>query len=88
MKIVIGLSVLIVVLGVFFASTNPDGLEKVAEQLGFASQGTTQKSIMTDYRIPFIPQEQLSIAAAGVAGVLIIAFFFWANVAINKKLRK
>lgn len=88
MKIVIGLSVLIVVLGAYFASTNPDGLEKVAEQLGFASHGAAQKSIMTDYRIPFIPQEQLSIAAAGICGILIIVFFFWANVAINKKLRK
>ncbi|MCX5725619.1 MAG: PDGLE domain-containing protein [Candidatus Saganbacteria bacterium] len=36
--VLLGISILIAVLATFFASTNPDGLEKVAENLGFSSR--------------------------------------------------
>ncbi|MFH1347458.1 MAG: PDGLE domain-containing protein [Candidatus Margulisiibacteriota bacterium] len=55
MRKVIVLSILIAVFAAFFASAHPDGLEWVAEKLGFIEKGVEQTSLMTDYSMPFIP---------------------------------
>lgn len=79
MRKIIFLSILIAVLAAFFASANPDGLEWVAAKLGFLEQGVGQTSLMTDYSIPFISQEGISTALAGIIGIFItIGLFFGA----------
>ncbi len=64
----------VVVLGVPFASTRPDGLERVAEQLGFAGRAETtdEAAPMPDYRLPGIGSATAATWAAGGAGVLLV----------------
>jgi len=77
MKKIIFLALAIAVLAAFFASSNPDGLEKVAHKLGFIEKGTSGNSIMTDYRFPLIHNSGISTAVAGVTGTLLIFGAFW-----------
>jgi len=54
-----------------FASKFPDGLEKVAEKLGFIGRGTSKlSSPLPDYQIPGL-SGGISTAMAGVIGVMI-----------------
>ena len=64
---------LIVVLLSPFASGNPDGLERVAEDLGFL--GTSQApayQILSDYNVPFLGNTPISTIAAGVIGLIVV----------------
>jgi len=57
-----------------FASSSPDGLERVAEDLGFLHKGEGDpvvKSPIPDYAFPGIENESAATAAAGVTGTLI-----------------
>ncbi|MGH8912633.1 MAG: energy-coupling factor ABC transporter permease [Acidimicrobiia bacterium] len=57
-----------------FAFDNPDGLEHVAEDTGFSSQGTDHALgdfIFADYATAGVGNETLSLAIAGAGGVLI-----------------
>lgn len=57
-----------------FASSWPDGLEKVAEKLGFAKMMAGKpviKSPLPDYSLPGLKNEKLSTALAGFLGTLI-----------------
>lgn len=54
-----------------FASEFPDGLEKVAETLGFLEKGTSNlSSLLSDYQIPGL-NGGISTAMAGIVGVLV-----------------
>jgi hypothetical protein len=57
-----------------FASSSPDGLEKVAEKQGFLDQGrlagVQEKAPVPDYAFPGISDPRLATAAAGFAGTL------------------
>ncbi len=56
------------------ASSNPDGLERVAEDLGFlAKESGPFYSIIPDYTFPGIHNENIATIVAGVIGVLLIA---------------
>ncbi|HAF62851.1 MAG TPA: cobalamin biosynthesis protein CbiM [Anaerolineaceae bacterium] len=56
------------------ASSNPDGLEKVAEDLGFISLDSGPLyEIIPDYTFPGIHDERLATIVAGVIGVILIA---------------
>ncbi|MEE8637476.1 MAG: PDGLE domain-containing protein [Candidatus Margulisiibacteriota bacterium] len=88
MKNIILLSILIAVLAAFFASTHPDGLEKVAENLGFIHKGMERSSVMTDYAVPFISHEGISTSAAGILGILISLGLFWATALFLRKIAK
>ena len=56
------------------ASAYPDGLEKVAEDLGFLSKGQGPLyNIIPDYAFPGIHNEKLATIVAGVIGVVLIA---------------
>lgn len=62
-----------------FASSLPDGLEKVAETKGFAAKATVLfQSIMPDYLISGIRNEKVATALAGVVGTLIVFGFVFA----------
>lgn len=75
--ILIGTSILVAILASFFASANPDGLEKVAEVLGFGGSAIESTSIMTDYTMPGIKSEVLSTALAGITGILLVFGLFY-----------
>ena len=57
----------------YYASSNPDGLEKVAIDLGFidtAEDSPIATSPFADYTVSFLGDARLSTAIAGVTGVL------------------
>jgi cobalt/nickel transport protein len=57
----------------FYASSNPDGLEKVAEDIGFietAKDHTYADGALADYGVKGIDNARLSTGAAGVIGVI------------------
>jgi len=85
MRKVLFLSILTAALAAFFASSHPDGLEKIAEQLGFMQKGLAGHSLMTDYTIPFISHPALSTTLAGICGVIIIFTLFWGFAKLIKK---
>lgn len=67
-----------------FASSFPDGLEKVAEGLGFIEKGEVEaalKAPMPDYQLPFLKNEKISTSLAGVLGTLAV---FGASAGIAK----
>ena len=70
-----GLAVsLAVVLLAPFASANPDGLERVAEDMGFIGRSMDAPyQIFPDYTIPFLGDTALSTVIAGLIGALIVA---------------
>ena len=56
-----------------FASSSPDGLEKVAEEQGFMDTAKDAPySVISDYVFPGIENEALATILAGVVGVTII----------------
>lgn len=57
----------------FYASSNPDGLEKVAEDIGFletAKDPTFGDGALADYGVKGLDNARLSTGAAGVIGVV------------------
>ena len=57
----------------FYASSSPDGLEKVAGKIGFldsAKEHTNSDGVLADYGVKGVENERLSVGAAGVIGVI------------------
>jgi PDGLE domain len=68
-------------LGVFaspYASSSPDGLEKVAATNGFLADGRLHalqdRSPVPDYAFPGVHNPRLATALAGFVGTLLVAF--------------
>lgn len=61
------------------ASTDPDGLERAAINMGFIETGQSAPyQIIPDYAIPFLGQTSYSTIVAGIVGVIVVgmvAFF-------------
>jgi len=56
-----------------FASSSPDGLEKVAEAQGFLDKGEQLfTSIMLDYQVPAIHSEIVGTSIAGIVGTCVV----------------
>lgn len=56
-----------------FASGDPDGLERVAEDIGFLDTGLDAPyNILPDYNIPFLGETAISTVLAGVVGIIIL----------------
>ncbi|MFA5097769.1 MAG: PDGLE domain-containing protein [Candidatus Margulisiibacteriota bacterium] len=85
MKKVFFAVLLVAVAASFFASSHPDGLEKVAENLGFIESAQERSAPLPDYSTPGVPEGGLSTATAGIAGVMITLAVFWLAVYIMKK---
>jgi len=66
------LAALAVVLISPLASANPDGLERVAGDLGFLHVGQAGSGPLANYVFPLISSASLSTIAAGVIGVLVV----------------
>ncbi|WP_372733928.1 PDGLE domain-containing protein [Nocardioides sp.] len=59
----------------FYAATSPDGLNRVAQDQGFASTETEHAAgdgPLSDYQTRGVDQGRLSGGAAGVVGVLVV----------------
>ena len=57
----------------FYASSSPDGLEKVAGKIGFldsAKEHTNSDGVLADYGVKGVENARLSTGAAGVIGVI------------------
>jgi cobalt/nickel transport protein len=64
----------------YYASSSPDGLEKVAQDIGFAEQAkenTNSNSALADYGVKGIDGARLSVGAAGVIGVAATGAVSW-----------
>ncbi|MFM1786456.1 MAG: hypothetical protein RL228_406 [Actinomycetota bacterium] len=60
----------------YYASSHPDGLEKVAENEGFldtAKDSAVSGSPLADYGITGLDNERLSVGLSGIAGVFVTA---------------
>ena len=69
-------AVVIAALVSFYASSQPDGLEKVAEQYGIldnAEDSATATSPLADYLVSGVTNDRLSVGAAGLVGVAVTA---------------
>lgn len=61
-----------------FASGDPDGLERVAIDAGFAEQGTDAGfEILPDYSVPFLGDSAASLIVAGLIGVALLFAAMW-----------
>ncbi|GFN23180.1 PDGLE domain-containing protein [Thermanaeromonas sp. C210] len=63
-----------------WASSSPDGLERVAEDLGFmylAEGAPLLEGWMPDYLFPGLPHEGLATSLAGVIGTLVTLGATW-----------
>ncbi len=74
----LGISLLLALFLAPFASTSPDGLEKVAETKGFLEKGGSWKfwkhAPLPGYTIPWIRNEKVSAALSGLIGTVSIFF--------------
>lgn len=62
----------------FYASSNPDGLEKVATDIGFidtAKDHANSDSTLADYGVKGVENERLSVGVAGLIGVVATGAF-------------
>ncbi len=81
----VGISLLAVLLSPL-ASAFPDGLERVAEDMGFLEMGRPAPyEILPDYTIPFLGETALSTIIAGAVGALVVLGL---AVVIGQSLRK
>ncbi len=56
-----------------WASSEPDGLERVAEDKGFIHEGKDAPyEVIADYVFPGVENERLATVLAGIVGVLIV----------------
>jgi len=91
-KFIIGAFIISIILAVCispFASSFPDGLEKVAKSLGFIHKETTFfiKSPISDYSVSFIKGERLSTSFAGLIGTVIVFILATGIGMLTKKQR-
>ena len=73
-KYLVAIALLVVFLAVFipFASSNPDGLEKVAQSLGVQERGPLWRGFMFDYSVEVFENPYVSTLLAGVFGTLMV----------------
>lgn len=74
----VGFGVCLVLAGLvsFYASSQPDGLEKVAEDVGFletAEDHSLADSPLADYGVSGVDNARFSVGLAGIIGVLLTA---------------
>ncbi|MGD9891887.1 MAG: PDGLE domain-containing protein [Dehalococcoidia bacterium] len=69
----IGIALLITLFSPW-ASSHPDGLERVADDKGFLEEAEGPSyEIIPDYTFPGVEDERLATILSGIAGVLIVA---------------
>lgn len=76
MKRLFLLAIAVAVLAAFFASAYPDGLDSIAQKLGFSGKSIEHAAPMTGYGMKWLPEGCPSTAVAGIAGILLIFGIF------------
>jgi len=77
---------MIVVLLSPFASTNPDGLTRVAQDLGFIDSAQSRSGPLAGYSVPLFADASASKIAAGIIGALVVlTLAFVAGRSLQKK---
>lgn len=76
--VAVGLFVSLLLAGAvsFYASSAPDGLEKVAEDIGFsdsAEDSAVSGSPLADYGVEGVANERFSVGLAGIIGLVVTA---------------
>ncbi|MGQ9572033.1 MAG: PDGLE domain-containing protein [Dehalococcoidia bacterium] len=72
-----------------FASSEPDGLEKVAENEGFIKEAKDPPyEVIADYVLPWVDNEDLGTILGGIIGVLIVAAITLAAAFVLWRLRR
>jgi len=73
--LVVGMGIaLLITLFSPLASSEPDGLERVAENEGFVKQTEDAPyQVIADYVLPGVDNEHLATILAGIVGVIIVA---------------
>jgi cobalt/nickel transport system permease protein len=72
------LAVAVVAILAPLASSDPDGLERVAQDAGFAQQGQGASfGILPDYSVPFLGDGADSLVVAGIIGVALLFVGVW-----------
>ena len=69
------IALLLAGVGSYYASSHPDGLERVAEQTGFADsaeESATADGPLADYQTDGVDNPRLSGGLAGVVGTLVV----------------
>lgn len=74
----VGLGISLLLAGVlsYYASSSPDGLERVAGDVGFldsAEDSAAAGSPLSDYGVSGVSDDRLSVGLAGVLGLLVTA---------------
>jgi hypothetical protein len=82
-----------IALGVAFlsplASSDPDGLERVAEDEGFLEEAKDAPyEVISDYLFPGVENESVATILAGVLGVLIVAVLTFAIAFLLRRTRR
>jgi cobalt/nickel transport system permease protein len=68
------------------ASGDPDGLERVADNIGFLDRGLDAPyQLLPDYTIPFLGETPISTIVAGVVGALVV---FGLLILVGRNLRR
>jgi cobalt/nickel transport protein len=71
-RALLAVALAVVVGAALFASSSPDGLERVAADKGFVERGEAREAPLTDYAAPGVDDPRLATALAGFAGTLIV----------------
>jgi cobalt/nickel transport system permease protein len=73
----LGLAVLVLLAAAVWASADPDGLERVAEELGFIEAGQEPGfEILPDYTLPGL-EGVASTLVAGLVGIVVVLGVVW-----------
>jgi cobalt/nickel transport protein len=75
----------------FYASSHPDGLEKVAEDVGFletAQDSAVSGSPLADYGVSGLENARISVGASGVIGVIVTGIAAYLIFSIAKRIKK
>ena len=87
---IIGFVITLLIAGVFsfYASSSPDGLEKVAIDLGFidtAKDSAVYDTALAEYGVKGVENERLSVGIAGIVGVFATGLVMYAIVRLLGK---
>lgn len=74
----------------YYASSSPDGLEKVAEDTGFletAEDSAVSGSPLADYGVAGLDNERLSVGLSGIIGIFVTALIAFGVFALAKRFK-
>lgn len=71
-----------------FASSSPDGLERVAQDHGFAHHERAREAPLAGYAFPGIHDERVATGVAGFAGTIVVLAAGWGLMALAGRSRR